>query len=87
MRGMPLVPVLRCCELLPAVSSIGDFLACLDSCNSLKTKNVRLECRLHFTLASFKENAVIVFALLGAILLLVGVSVVSSIDFSNDQRR
>ena len=29
----------------------------------------------------------IVFALLAALLLLVGVSIVSSIDFSNDQRR
>jgi hypothetical protein len=69
------------------MSGFGDFSAHSDPRNSLKIQGVCLEFRLHLSVPSFWEIAVIVFALIAAILLLVGVSFISSIDFSDGRRR
>jgi len=55
---------------------------------ALKTKTILLAMDVHFVCSeSSGDTAVIVFLLLVAILVLVGVSFLSSIDFSDGRRR
>jgi ABC-type Fe3+-siderophore transport system permease subunit len=52
----------------------------------LKTGGIRLESELHYRSWNFREPRVIVYALLAALLILVGVTFASSIDFSKTRR-
>ncbi len=52
----------------------------------LKTGGIRLESELHYRTSNFREPRVIVYALLAGLLILVGVTFASSIDFSKTRR-
>jgi len=52
----------------------------------LKTHIVSLESELHYRSSNSREPPVIVYALLAALLVLVGVTFASSIDFSKTRR-
>jgi len=54
--------------------------------NLLKSNDVPLACGLHFTLLHLQEIVVIIFALLAALVVLVAVTFISSIDFSKGRR-
>ena len=68
------------------MSVFGDSSTLASLRKLLKTNTVFLATNLHSICESRGESAVIVFLLLAAILILVGVSFISSIDFSDRQR-
>jgi hypothetical protein len=70
----------------PQVSVFGDFSAHLLHCNLLKTNDVPLASSLQFLFPVLQEIAVIILALLAALAVLVAVTFISSIDFSNNRR-
>jgi hypothetical protein len=69
------------------MSTFGNFAARTAHRNSLKTNGVNLASRLQFRPSSFQEIVVIVFVLLAALVVLVAVTFISSIDLSNTRRR
>lgn len=72
---------------LPQLSAFGDFPAHYLYCNLLKTQDVSLADGLHLYLVVLREIVLIIYALLAALILLVAVTFISSIDFSNTRRR
>ncbi len=68
------------------MSAFGDFLAHLEYCNLLTTKDIPLASGLQFPFLVLQETVVIIFALLAALAVLVAVTFISSIDFSNTRR-
>jgi hypothetical protein len=74
-------------NLHPLLSAFGDFSAYFLHCNLLKTQGVPLVFDLHFPFSHLQEIEVIIFALLAAVIVLVAVTFISSIDFSSTRRR
>jgi hypothetical protein len=70
----------------PQLSAFGDFPAHILFCNLLKTQDVRFGDRLAILPLDLQENVVIIIALLAAVILLVAVTFISSIDFSGTRR-
>src|SRR6266478_6274469 len=70
----------------PQLSAFGDFSAHLIHCNPLKTRAVSLETAVHLQIVALPERDVIIYALLAAVILLVAVTFISSIDFSRTRR-
>jgi hypothetical protein len=68
------------------LSAFGDFSAHIIICNPLKTQAVSLENAVHLPLVALRERDVIIYALLAAVILLVAVTFISSIDFSRTRR-
>jgi len=73
-------------NLRPQLSTFGDFSAYFLHCNLLKTQDVPLAFGLQFPFSHLQEIVVIIFALLAALVVLVAVAFISSIDFSNTRR-
>ena len=71
---------------IPQLSSFDDFFAYFLSRILLKTSSVRLASRLHFPDLAVREISVIVFVLVAAVILLVAVTFISSIDSSHTRR-
>jgi hypothetical protein len=68
------------------MSAFGDFSAHLADFNSLKTRDVPLAAGLQSNIWNLRRFDVILYALVAAVLLLVAVAFISSIDFSNTRR-
>jgi hypothetical protein len=64
----------------------GYFTAYLLRSNLLKTNDVTLASGLQFAFLHLQEIVVIIFALLAALVVLVAVTFISSIDFSKGRR-
>ncbi len=73
-------------NLHPQLSAFDDFSAHFLYCNLLKTQGVPLASGLHFLFSHPQEIVVIIFALLAAVVVLVAVTFISSIDFSKTRR-
>jgi hypothetical protein len=69
------------------LSIFRDFCAHDHLCKLLKTKDVSLAQAVHPTLSVLQEMDVIVYALVAAVLLLVAVTFISSIDLSQMRRQ
>ena len=73
-------------NLGPQLSVFDDFPAHLFDCNLLKTVEVCLVSNLLLFHLSRREALVIIFALVAALILLVAVTLISSIDSSRTRR-
>jgi uncharacterized membrane protein YeaQ/YmgE (transglycosylase-associated protein family) len=69
------------------LSVFGDYSAWSFLLNSLKIKAVALAVRLQVSSKNLQERVVIVYALVGAIVLLVAVTMISSLDTSGRRRQ
>ncbi len=71
----------------PELSAFGDLSAHTKYRKSLATNDIPLAFGLQFPFLVLQETVVIIFALLAALVVLVAVTFISSIDFSNTRRR
>jgi hypothetical protein len=71
----------------PQLSPFGDLPAHSTKSKSLKTLEVSFGVRLALRFGEPQEIVLILYALIAAVIILVAVTFISSIDFSNTRRR
>jgi hypothetical protein len=68
------------------LSVFDDFSSHISDCNQLKTQDVGLGASFALPFHDLQETVVIIFALVAALILLVAVTLISSIDSSRTRR-